>query len=106
MKLLRIISRISAAVAVLLLSGTATAAVNSGNPALSELQIRANGSNLISFDPSTTTYTVDSADPGTVSLSAAPVASDATVSITVNSQSSATTPSPPSPKGRTRSSAS
>lgn len=87
MKLLRIISRISAVVAVLLLSGTATAAVNSGNPALSELQIRANGSNLISFDPSTTTYTVDSADPGTVSLSAAPVASDATVSITVNGQS-------------------
>ncbi len=78
--------RLGAALSALLLAGTlsAAAAVNSGNPALSDLEIRANGVNLINFDPSTTSYSIEVEDVSMITLSAAPQASDATVDITVN----------------------
>lgn len=77
---------LGAALSALLLSGslTAAAAVNSGNPALSDLEIRANGVNLINFDPATTSYSIEVEDVSMITLSAAPLASDATVDITVN----------------------
>ena len=81
---------LGAALSALLLSGslTAAAAVNSGNPALSDLEIRANGVNLINFDPATTSYSIEVEDVSMITLSAAPLASDATVDITVNGRAS------------------
>lgn len=78
--------RLGAIVTAMLLAGSisASAAVNSGNPALSELEIRANGVNLINFNPATLSYSVEVDDASMITLSAAPVASDATVDITVN----------------------
>lgn len=76
----------SLGVALLLGTATATAAVNSGNATLNRLEIKSAGQNIVTgFNPSTTSYdvTVD-ALPVTVSVSAAPAASDATVDFTVN----------------------
>lgn len=76
----------SLGVALLLGTATATAAVNSGNATLNRLEIKSAGQNIVTgFNPSTTSYdvTVD-ALPVTVSVSAAPAASDATVGFTVN----------------------
>lgn len=76
------------AVALLLGSApvAANAAVNSGNATLNRLEIKIDGSNIVTgFNPSTKSYdiTIDNL-PATASLSAAPVASDATVDFTVN----------------------
>lgn len=60
------------------------AAVNSGNPALSALELKAEGRNLIQFQPDQTSYEIEVDDISMVTMSAAPVASDATVSISVN----------------------
>lgn len=74
---------------VLLLGSTAIAAdaaVNSGDATLNRLDIRLNGNNIVTgFNPMATSYelTVDKL-PVTVTLSAAPAASDATVDFTVN----------------------
>ena len=76
----------SLGVALLLGTATATAAVNSGNTTLNRLEIKSAGQNIVTgFNPSTTSYdvTVD-ALPVTVSVSAAPAASDATVDFSVN----------------------
>lgn len=89
MKFHNISRRLGAALSALILAGSlsASAAVNSGNPALSELEIRSNGVNLIDFDPAKTSYSIELEDVSMITLSAAPVASDATVDITVNGRS-------------------
>lgn len=89
MKFHNITRRLGASLSAFLLAGSmaAVAAVSSGNPALSELEIRANGTNLINFNQATTTYNIELEDASMITLSAAPVASDATVSITVNGKS-------------------
>jgi len=89
MKFHNISRRVFASLSAVLLAGamTAAAAVNSGNPELSELEIRANGTNLINFNPATTTYNLELEDVSMITLSAAPSASDATVAITVNGKS-------------------
>lgn len=71
----------------LLLGGSAAmaaTAVNSGDASLSALEIRVDGKNLVNFDRNTTTYNIEVEDITMMTLSAAPAASDATVSITVN----------------------
>lgn len=71
----------------LLLGGSAAMAanpVNSGDASLSALEIRVDGQNLVNFDRNTTTYNIEVEDITMMTLSAAPAASDAVVSITVN----------------------
>lgn len=63
---------------------TAAAAVNSGNPALTALEIRSEGQNLIEFSPDKTNYTIEVEDASLITLSCAPAASDGVVGITVN----------------------
>lgn len=75
------------AMAAVLMSGAsmyAEATVNSGNPALSSLELKAEGRNLIQFSPDKTSYEIEVEDISMVTMSAAPAASDAIVSISVN----------------------
>lgn len=63
----------------------ATAAVNSGNATLERLEIKMDGRNVVSgFNSSTKTYEITLDNAGAATLSAVPVASDATVDINVN----------------------
>lgn len=73
-----------AATAILWGALGATGAVNSGNPALSALEIKAGNQNLINFSPDRTSYEIEVEDASLITLSCAPEASDATVEITVN----------------------
>lgn len=73
-----------------LLGGSAfvsSATTDSGNASLDALEIKVDGQNIVaSFSPETVVYTVEAENqlPTLASFSAAPVASDATVDITVN----------------------
>ncbi len=63
----------------------ATAAVNSGNATLERLEIKVDGRNVVSgFNSATKTYEITLDNTGEATLSAVPVASDATVDINVN----------------------
>lgn len=85
---IRNISRtVRAAIAMMLLGTAFTAtgaAVNSGDATLSALEIKVDGHNLVNFDRNTTSYSIEIDDTSLMTLSAAPTASDATVTITVN----------------------
>ena len=65
---------------------SSAAAVNSGDASLNRLDIKVSGSNIVDgFSSSVTAYDVTLENlPATATLSAAPVASDATVDFTVN----------------------
>ncbi|MDE6756977.1 MAG: starch-binding protein [Muribaculaceae bacterium] len=86
MNINRICRRLSAATAILLGGVTANAAtaVNTGDPSLSALEIKVDGQNIVKFDRNTTNYSIELDDPSLMTLSAAPSASDAIVTITVN----------------------
>lgn len=86
MKFINIARRLASTACALFLTAafSASAAVNTGNARLSDLEIRANGMNLIQFNSATTEYSIEVEDASMITLSAAPVASDATVTISVN----------------------
>ena len=86
MNITNICRRLSAATAILLGGVTANAAtaVNTGDPSLSALEIKVDGQNIVKFDRNTTNYSIELEDPSLMTLSAAPSASDAIVTITVN----------------------
>ncbi len=86
MNINRICRRLSAATAILLGGVTANSAtaVNTGDPSLSALEIKVDGQNIVKFDRNTTNYSIELDDTSLMTLSAAPSASDAIVTITVN----------------------
>lgn len=86
MNINRICRRLSAAATILLGGVTANSAtaVNTGDPSLSALEIKVDGQNIVKFDRNTTNYSIELDDPSLMTLSAAPSASDAIVTITVN----------------------
>lgn len=87
MNIRNISHKVSAAVAMMFLGTAFTAtgaAVNSGDATLSALEIKVDGQNLVNFDRNTTSYSIELDDTSLMTLSAAPTASDATVTITVN----------------------
>ena len=86
MNINKICRRLSAATAILLGGVTANSAtaVNTGDPSLSALEIKVDGENIVKFDRNTTNYSIELDDTSLMTLSAAPSASDAIVTITVN----------------------
>lgn len=87
MNIRNISRKVRAAIAMMLLGTAFTAtgaAVNSGDATLSALEIKVDGQNLVNFDRNTTSYSIELDDTSLMTLSAAPTASDATVTITVN----------------------
>lgn len=86
MNINKICRRFGAATTILLGGVTANSAtaVNSGDPSLSALEIKVDGENIVKFDRNTTNYSIELDDTSLMTLSAAPSASDAIVTITVN----------------------
>ena len=86
MNINKICRRFWAATAILLGGVTANSAtaVNTGDPSLSALEIKVDGENIVKFDRNTTNYSIELDDTSLMTLSAAPSASDAIVTITVN----------------------